>query len=91
MSMSINYRKITLFIKDLNEKQILLILLGIAFGLRLYAVLMAKGIAYDGAGYGFVARDFLRHDFVKGDHWLAVISGFSPVISALSIRSRNAV
>ena len=66
MSMSINYRKITLFIKDLNEKQILLILLGIAFGLRLYAVLMAKGIAYDGAGYGFVARDFLRHDFAKG-------------------------
>jgi hypothetical protein len=65
MSMSIKYRKITLFIKDLNEKQILLILLGIAFGLRLYAVLMAKGIAYDGAGYGFVARDFLRHDFAK--------------------------
>ena len=66
MSMFIKYRKITLFIKDLNEKQILLILLGIAFGLRLYAVLMAKGISYDGAAYGFVARDFLRHDFAKG-------------------------
>jgi hypothetical protein len=60
------YCKITLFIKDLNEKQMLLILLGIGFGLRLYAVLMAKGIAYDGASYGFVARDFLRHDFAKG-------------------------
>jgi hypothetical protein len=27
---------------------------------------MAKGISYDGAGYGFMARDFLRHDFAKG-------------------------
>src|SRR4030042_469856 len=58
--------KIVLFIKDLNEKQIFWILLGITFGLRLYATLMAKGISYDGAGYGFMARDFLRHDFVKG-------------------------
>ena len=58
--------KIVLFIEDLGEKQILLILLGITFGLRLYAVLMAKGISYDGAGYGFMARDFLRHDFAKG-------------------------
>ena len=58
--------KIVLFIEDLSEKQILLILLGITFGLRLYAVLMAKGISYDGAGYGFMARDFLRHDFAKG-------------------------
>ncbi len=58
--------KIVLFVEDLSEKQILLVLLGITFGLRLYAVLMAKGIAYDGAGYGFMARDFLRHDFAKG-------------------------
>jgi hypothetical protein len=58
--------KIVIFIEDLSEKQILLILLGITFGLRLYAVLMAKGIAYDGAAYGFVARDFLRNDFAKG-------------------------
>jgi 4-amino-4-deoxy-L-arabinose transferase-like glycosyltransferase len=58
--------KITLFFKSLNEKQILLILLGITFGLRLYAVLMAQGIAYDGAHYGFVARDFLKDHFIKG-------------------------
>jgi len=58
--------KIVSFIEGLNEKQIFWILLGITFGLRLYAALMAKGISYDGAGYGFVARDFLRHDFVKG-------------------------
>ncbi|HUL21104.1 MAG TPA: glycosyltransferase family 39 protein [Thermodesulfobacteriota bacterium] len=58
--------KILPFIKGLNEKQIFWILFGITFGLRLYAALMAKGISYDGAGYGFVARDFLRHDFVKG-------------------------
>jgi len=58
--------RIVLFIKDLNERQILWILLGITFGLRLYAVLMAKGISYDGAAYGFIARDFLRHDFAGG-------------------------
>jgi hypothetical protein len=58
--------KLTQFLKNLTEKQCLLLLLGITFGLRLYAVLMAKGIAYDGAGYGFMARDFLRHDFAKG-------------------------
>ncbi len=58
--------KITLFFKNLNEKQILLILLGITFGLRLYAVLMAKGIAYDSAGYGLMARDFLKGHFIKG-------------------------
>jgi hypothetical protein len=55
--------KIVLFIKDLDEKQILWILLGITFGLRLYAVLMAKGISYDSAAYGFIARDFLKHNF----------------------------
>jgi 4-amino-4-deoxy-L-arabinose transferase-like glycosyltransferase len=54
------------FFKTLNEKQILLLLIGISFGLRLYAVLMAQGIAYDSAEYGFVARDFLRGDFIKG-------------------------
>jgi hypothetical protein len=58
--------KIICFLKTLTEKQCFLLLLGITFGLRLYAVLMAKGIAYDGAGYGFMARDFLRHDFEKG-------------------------
>lgn len=58
--------KTTLFIKTLTEKQILLLLIGITFGLRLYAVLMAKGIAYDSASYGFMARDFLKGDFIKG-------------------------
>ncbi len=54
------------FIKNLNEKQILLILLGITFGLRLYTVLMAQGIANDSAAYGFMARDFLKGHFIKG-------------------------
>jgi len=58
--------KITLFIKDLSEKQILLLLLGITFGLRLYTVLMARGIANDSASYGFMARDFLKGDFIRG-------------------------
>jgi hypothetical protein len=52
--------------KTLNEKQVLLLLLGMTFALRLYAVLMAQGIAYDSAAYGFMARDFLKGDFIKG-------------------------
>jgi hypothetical protein len=58
--------KIVLFIEKLSEKQILWILFGITFGMRLYSVLMARGISYDGAAYGFIARDFLKHDFAKG-------------------------
>ena len=58
--------KTILFFKTLNEKQILLLLLGITFGLRLYAVLMAKGMAYDSVSYGFMARDFLKGNFIKG-------------------------
>lgn len=54
------------FLKTLNEKQVLLLLIGISFALRLYAVLMAQGIANDSAAYGFIARDFLRGDFIKG-------------------------
>ena len=54
------------FFKTLNEKQVLLLLIGIAFALRLYAVLMAQGIAFDSAGYGFWARDFLKGHFIKG-------------------------
>jgi 4-amino-4-deoxy-L-arabinose transferase-like glycosyltransferase len=54
------------FIKALNEKQTLLILIGMAFILRLYAVLMAQGIANDSATYGFMARYFLKGDFAKG-------------------------
>jgi len=52
--------KIILFLKLLTEKQILLILTGIAFGLRLYAVVTARGIVYDSASYGFMARDSLK-------------------------------
>jgi len=54
------------FFKTLNQKQILLLLIGISFGLRLYAVLMAQGIANDSAAYGFIARDFLKGHFIKG-------------------------
>ena len=53
-------------LKTLNEKQILLLLIGISFGLRLYAALMAQGIANDSAAYGFIARDFLKSHFIKG-------------------------
>ena len=56
--------KIISFFKSLNERQALLILIGVTFGLRLYAVLMAKGIAYDSAGYGFMARDFFRDNAI---------------------------
>ena len=52
--------RMTSLFKSLNEKQTLLLLIGVTFGLRLYAVVMAKGIAYDSASYGFMARDFLK-------------------------------
>jgi 4-amino-4-deoxy-L-arabinose transferase-like glycosyltransferase len=54
------------FLKTLREEQILLILIGITFGLRLYAVLMAQGIANDSVAYGFVAKDYLKGQFIKG-------------------------
>jgi len=54
------------FFNSLNEKQMLLLLIGITFVLRLYAVLMAQGIANDSVAYGFAARDFLRGHFIKG-------------------------
>ncbi|MGZ3512315.1 MAG: ArnT family glycosyltransferase [Thermodesulfobacteriota bacterium] len=54
------------FFKSLNERELLLLLLAITFGIRLYAVLMAQGIAFDSAEYGFVARDFLKGHFIKG-------------------------
>jgi asparagine N-glycosylation enzyme membrane subunit Stt3 len=58
--------KFIYFLKTLNEKQVLLLLIGITFALRLYAVLMAQGIAFDSAAYGFMARYFLKGDFIKG-------------------------
>lgn len=54
------------FSKTLSERRVLLLLIGISFGLRLYAVLMAQGIANDSAAYGFIARDFLKGHFIKG-------------------------
>jgi len=57
--------RIVLYTKSLNEKSLLLLLLAITFGLRLYAVLTALGIANDSAGYGFMARDFLRGDYFE--------------------------
>jgi predicted membrane-bound mannosyltransferase len=61
--------KLICTLKSLKEKQLIVLLLGIAFGLRLYAVLMAKGIAMDSAGYGFMARDFLKGNFTQGLSW----------------------
>ncbi len=58
--------KIILFFKNLNERQIFVLLILVTFGLRLYAVLMAQGIANDSAAYGFMARDFLKGHFTKG-------------------------
>ena len=58
--------KFIYFLKTLNEKQVLLLLIGITFALRLYTVLMAQGIAFDSAAYGFMARYFLKGDFIKG-------------------------
>ena len=54
------------FFKTLNEKQVLLLLIGMTLALRLYAVVMAQGIAFDSAGYGFWARDFLKGHFIEG-------------------------
>jgi len=58
--------RLILFYKQMSERQRLLLLLSVAFCLRLCSVLMAKGIAIDGAYYGFMARDFLEGDFAKG-------------------------
>jgi len=58
--------RLILFCKQMTERQRLLLLFAVAFSLRLYAALAAKGIAMDGAYYGFMARDFLRGDFIKG-------------------------
>jgi hypothetical protein len=58
--------KFIYFLKTLNEKQVLLLLIGITFALRLYAVLTAQGIAFDSAEYGFVAREFLKSLYIKG-------------------------
>jgi 4-amino-4-deoxy-L-arabinose transferase-like glycosyltransferase len=58
--------RLTRTLGHLSERQTLLILLGMTFVLRLCVVLMARGVANDGAGYGFMARDFMRGDYQKG-------------------------
>ncbi len=86
--------KFIYFFRTLNEKQVLLLLIGISFGLRLYAVLMAQGIANDSAGYGFMARDFLKGHFIKGLSSPApplypfLISLFSPGSAHVEITGR---
>ena len=76
--------KLICFFKALNDKQVLLILIGISFGLRLYAVLMAQGIANDSAAYGFIARDFLKGHFIKGLSWSAAPPFYPFLIFLLS-------
>ncbi len=82
------------FFKTLNERQILLLLLGVTFVLRLYAVLMAQGIAYDSAAYGFMARDFLKGHWAKGlsspahPFYPFLISLFSPDTTHVEITGR---
>ncbi|OGP53808.1 MAG: hypothetical protein A2Y65_12680 [Deltaproteobacteria bacterium RBG_13_52_11] len=87
--------KIIVSLKNLKERQLILLLIGITFGLRLYAVLMAKGIAHDSAAYGFMARDFLKGDFIKGlsSTWLhplypILISLISPDATHVEIAGR---
>lgn len=58
-------KKIISFLNTLHERQALFWLIGIAFILRLYTVLMAQGIAYDSAAYGFMARDFMKGNVDK--------------------------
>ena len=54
------------FFKALNEKRVVLLLIGISFGFRLFAVLVAQGVAHGRVPYGFLVRDFLKGHFIKG-------------------------
>jgi 4-amino-4-deoxy-L-arabinose transferase-like glycosyltransferase len=58
--------RITLALRNLSERQTLLLLLGLTFVLRLCVVLIARTVANDGAGYGFMARDFMKGEYQKG-------------------------
>jgi 4-amino-4-deoxy-L-arabinose transferase-like glycosyltransferase len=86
--------RIILTLRNLNERQTLLLLLGLTFGLRLCVVLMAKELANDSAGYGFMARDFMKGQYAKGLSypfhpfypWL--ISLFSPSASSVELTGR---
>jgi 4-amino-4-deoxy-L-arabinose transferase-like glycosyltransferase len=81
-------KKIFDYLLNLKEKYLLFLFLGISFSLRLYAVLMAKGIANDSAGYGFMARDFMKCNLNK-----ALSQPFHPfypfLISIFSFDSAN--
>jgi 4-amino-4-deoxy-L-arabinose transferase-like glycosyltransferase len=86
--------RITRTLSCLSEKQILLLLLGMTFALRLCVILMARGVANDGAGYGFMARDFMKGDYQEGLSstlhpfypWL--ISLLSPGASSVELTGR---
>jgi hypothetical protein len=58
--------KFIYFFKALNEKRVVLLLIGISFEFRLFAVLVAQGVANGRVPYGFLVRDFLKGHFIKG-------------------------
>lgn len=58
--------KLISFSKALNEKRVVLLVVGISFGFRLFAVLVAQGVANGRVPYGFPSRDFLNGHFIKG-------------------------
>jgi len=70
--------RITLALRNLNERQTLLLLLGLTFGLRLCVVLMASSIPNDSASYGFMARNFMKGEYQKG--LSSVLHPFYPLL-----------
>ncbi len=70
--------KFIYFFKALNEKRVVLLLIGISFGFRLFSVLVAQGVANGRVPYGFLVRDFLKGHFIKG-----LSSGVPPSYSLL--------
>ena len=58
--------KFIYFFKALNEKRVVLLVIRISFGFRLFAVLVAQGVANGRVPYGFLSRDFLKGHFIKG-------------------------
>jgi hypothetical protein len=58
--------KFIYFFKALNEKRVVLLVIGISFGFRLFAVLVAQGVADGRVPYGFLSRDSLKGHFIRG-------------------------
>jgi hypothetical protein len=58
--------KFIYFFKALYEKRVVLLLIGISFGFRLFALGVTQGVANGCVPYGFLARDFLKGHFTKG-------------------------